>query len=359
MSRIIRVGIIGQGRSGYYIHSTTIKALPEMFKIVAVSDQDEKFRERAAEEFGSDTYPDYKDLLERKDLDLIVNASPSHLHVPLTEECLERGINVLCEKPLARKKEEVDLLIAASRKSGARLSTFQQSRFAPAFRKIMDVIDSGVLGRIVQVRIAFNNFQRRWDWQTLQSNNGGNLLNTGPHPLDQALQIFGPETMPEVICQMDRVNTFGDAEDYVKVILKKQGHPLIDLEISSCDAYPLGTYHVQGQYGTLSGSHDKLTYKYYDPKKAPPQELVRTPLKGADGNSTYCSETLTWTEESWEPTVEQKSLGGHYQFQSYYRKLYDTLVNDAPMEVTPEHTRMQIAVIEECHRQNPLARLDD
>lgn len=358
MNRVVRAGIIGQGRSGYYIHSATIKALPELFKVVAVSDYDGKFRARAAEEFGCDTYPDYKELLARQDLDLVVNASPSHLHVPISEECLDRGLNVLCEKPLARTKGEVDRLIAAARKSGALLTTFQQSRFAPAFRKIMEVVSSGKLGRIVQARIAFNHFQRRWDWQTLQSNNGGNLLNTGPHPLDQALQLFGPDTMPEVTCHMDRVNTFGDAEDYVKVILKKKGHPLIDLEISSCDASLSSTYHIQGQYGTLSGSHDKLIYRYYDPTTAPPQTLVRTPLKGADGNPAYCSETLTWTEEVWEPAADQKMLGEHYAFRTYYRKLYETLVNAAPMDVTPEHIRMQIAVIEECHLQNPLSQMD-
>ena len=48
--------------------------------------------------------------------------------------------------------------------------------------------------------------------------NGGNLMNTGPHPLDQALQLFG-EGMPRVACFMDRANTLGDAEDFVKVIL--------------------------------------------------------------------------------------------------------------------------------------------
>jgi scyllo-inositol 2-dehydrogenase (NADP+) len=217
------------------------------------------------------------------------------------------------------------------------------------------VVKVGIIG---QGRIAFNAFHRRWDWQTLQGKNGGNLLNTGPHPVDPALQIFGPNTMPEVVCHMDRVNTFGDAEDYVKMILKKQGHPLIDLEISSCDEYPSGTYHIQCQYGTISGSHDNLVYKYFDPEKAPKQELVRTPLKGADGNSTYCSETLPWVEESWEPSLEQKEQGGHYQYQTYYRQLYNTLVSNAPMEVTAVHVRMQIVIIEECHRQNPLSRLD-
>lgn len=76
---------------------------------------------------------------------------------------------------------------------------------------------------MVQASIAYNNFARRWDWQTLKRNNGGNLLNTGPHPVDQALQLFGKDKMPAITCSMDRANTAGDAEDYVKLVIHGAG----------------------------------------------------------------------------------------------------------------------------------------
>ena len=125
------------------------------------------------------------------------------MHVPITLDCLNHGYHVLCEKPLARRAAEVDTLIAAAQENDKILAIFQQSRYAPAFRKLREVIDSGVLGRIVQISIAYNGFARRWDWQTLQEYNGGNLLNTGPHPVDQALQLFGTDIMPQVTCIMD------------------------------------------------------------------------------------------------------------------------------------------------------------
>jgi predicted dehydrogenase len=352
----LKVGIIGQGRSGHDIHAKTLKGLPELFQIVAVSDHEDSYRKRAEEEFGCDAYEDYKQLFQRKELDLIVNASPSHLHVPLTLECLDNGFHVLCEKPLARTAEEVDTLIAASVKAGKRLTIFQQSRYSPAFQKIMEVIDSGVLGRIVQASISFNGFARRWDWQTLQANNGGNLLNTGPHPLDQALQLFGTETMPNITCFMDRVNTFGDAEDYVKLIMNKKDHPLLDLEITSCDAYPTATYRIQAQYGGISGNGNKLNWKYFQPEQAPEQQLIRTPLKHADGSPAYGSETLPWIEDQWElPEAQKDTLS--YVCNTFYGKLYAAIVNGEPLDITPQHVKQQIAVIEECHRQNPLSRL--
>lgn len=350
--RVIRVGIIGQGRSGYSIHAAHLSQDPQ-YQIVAVADLLPERCRHAEEEFGCTGYEDYRDLLKRDDLDLVVNATPSHLHVPVTLDLLKAGLNVVCEKPLARRAEEVDRLLAAAREAGVVFTIYQQSRYAPYFRQIRKVIDSGVLGRIVMIKIGFNGFSRRWDWQTLQEYNGGNLLNTGPHPLDQALQLFGPE-MPQVTCVMDRANTFGDAEDFVKILLTGKDRPLIDLEISSCDAYPLYTYHLHGTRGGLTGTTGALKWRYYKPEEAPEQHLIREPLPGQQ----YCREELTWHEEEWQVSPEEKDLFGTMS-QQYYADLYKTLVEGAPLVITPEQVRRQIAVIEECHRQNPLSKLGE
>ncbi len=349
-TRVIRVGIIGQGRSGYDIHARHLRT-DRRYKIVAVVDPLADRRAQAEAELGAAAYADRRDLLKRDDLDLVVNATPSHLHVPYTLEALAAGHNVLCEKPLARRAAEVDELVAAAKRAGKLLAIFQQSRFAPYFQQVRRVIASGVLGRIVMIKIAFNGFGRRWDWQTLQEYNGGSLLNTGPHPLDQALQLFGPG-MPKITSLMDRANTFGDAEDHVKLLMSGEGRPTIDLEISSCCAYPLYTYQVYGTCGGLTGGTTEMKWKYFNPAKAPKRQLIREPLPGRQ----YCSEQLPWVEKSWTvPKSQANSFA--YMSREFYSHLYRTLTEGAPLVITPEHVRQQIAVIEECHRQNPLPRL--
>jgi scyllo-inositol 2-dehydrogenase (NADP+) len=348
----IRVGIIGQGRSGHSIHYHTLSLAPETYQVVAVCDSIAERTKEAVETLKAEAYTDYRKLLARKDLDLVVNSSPSHLHVPITTEALKAGHNVLCEKPFARRAAEVDALIELAKREKRFLACYQQSRFAPYFQKVKSIIDSGVLGRVVMVKIAFNGFARRWDWQTLQSCNGGNLLNTGPHPMDQALQLFGTDVMPQVLCVMDRLNTYGDAEDFVKVILRGPDRPLIDLEISSCDAYPRYTYHVSGQLGGLTGDTKSIQWKYYVPAEAPPQHLTREPLEGR----RYCSEALPMHEESWEVPPEQANMFD-YMGLAFYANLYEALTKGSPLAVPLSHVRQQIAVMEECHRQNPLSRL--
>jgi predicted dehydrogenase len=348
MAKQIRVGIAGQGRSGRDIHGRYLSTAPEKFRIVAVSDPLEERRQRATREYGCETVADYHDLLKRDDLDVIVNALPSHLHVPGSLDMLEAGFNVLCEKPLAGHAADVDRLIEASTRANRLLTVFQQTPFGPGFIKLREILASGVLGRIVQVNLRNIGFGRRWDWQTLRQNNGGALLNTGPHPVDIALRLLDTDAMPSVFCVMDKATSLGDAEDHVKLILRAEGRPLVDLEISSCTPYGEKTYKIYGTQGGLQGGSDHLDWKYFVPNEAPKQTLIKEPLRTAEGTPSYCRESLTWHEETWEAPKEQ----GDSAVAGYYAALYRTLTEGAPPPVALPKVRQQIAVIEECHRQN-------
>lgn len=351
--QVIRVGIIGQGRSGYDLHVRYLRTAPEKFKIVIVADLLKDRCRQAEQELGCQSTTDYRDLLRRDDLDLIVNSTPSHLHVPISKQILKAGFNCLCEKPLARKVKEVDDLIALAKKSKRTLAVYLQSQFMPCFEKIRQVIASGVLGRIVMVKMAANNYRRRWDWQTLQAMNGGNLLNGGPHLVNQALMLFDADgSMPHVWCKMDRANSFGDAEDHVKLILSGKGKPTIDLEHSSCCAYPTYTFQVYGTRGGLTCQDDKLQWRYFDPAKSPKQKLVRTPLPGR----VYCFEKLPWQEEQWENPLRGGDLL-NFLGDKFYTNLHAVLTQGQALAAPLADVRRQVAVMEEAHRQNPLPRL--
>lgn len=347
----IRVGIIGQGRSGRNIHAETLKNLSDQYVIAAVSDEMEDRRERAVKDYGCKAYSDYREMLKQDDLDLIVNATPSHLHVPVSLEILEAGFHVLCEKPLARKPEEVDQLIAAAEKAGKVLAVFQQYRYNAVVQEINRVLESGVLGRIVQISITASAFSRRWDWQTLKSRNGGSLLNTGAHFVDLSLQWLGTDELPRILCRMDSANSFGDAEDYCKIMLDTPNKPLVDIEISSCNAYPGPTYVIQGTNGGLKASNRSAEWKYFKPEEAPHRELDEKPLSNEDGMPVYCREELTWYNGSWTA-----GEGASYPAPpvAFYNMLHNTLVNGQPLEITPQHVRQQISIMDEAFRQNPV-----
>ncbi|MCK5803103.1 MAG: Gfo/Idh/MocA family oxidoreductase [Lentisphaeria bacterium] len=357
----IRVAIIGQGRSGRGIHGDYLPT-DDRFQVVAVVDEIAKRREYARGEHGCDTYADHQRLFDRDDIDLIVNATYSHLHAPISLEILEAGYNLLSEKPLADNTDDVDRLIEASERTGKLFAIYQQSRYAPYFQKVQEVIDSGVLGRIVQISIRFNGHSRRWDWQTLTGRMGGNLLNTGPHPLDQALQLFG-EGMPNVTCFMDNTEaSLGDAENHLKLLLSGEGHPLIDLEVSSCCAYPPFMFTVYGSRGGMTVTRSSAEWRYYKQEECPEQKLTTDPLEDGKGVPCYCSEDVTWHTGKW-PTEGDAGKNAAYSSAAaptqggmtgkFYSMLYNTLTKGTPLEITPQQVRRQIAVIAECQRQNP------
>lgn len=355
--KILNVAIIGQGRSGRDIHGAYLNTdgAKEKFRLAAVVENLSERRERAASEYGCETLDSFEKLKGRRDIDLVINSSFSLYHYPITKELLADGFNVVSEKPAARYAAEIDDLIETARKAGVMYNVFQQSRFTPYFKQIKEVVASGVLGRLIEVDIEFNGFSRRWDWQTLQCFKAGSLLNTGPHPLDQALNLLDMyEKMPAVFCRMDRVNTFGDAEDYVKLILTSPNKPLVDLSISSCDAYPSYTYKIHASHGGLKASMTEIDWKYYLDAEAPEQHIHREPICTQSGTPAYCSENLPMHTGHWSA---QDSGAFSNAVEQYYNMIYAYLTEGRPMEITPCQVRQQIAVIEECHRQNPLNRI--
>lgn len=347
----LNVAVIGQGRSGYGIHGNYLLTddAKERFNVAAVVDYAEDRRKRAAETFQCDTYADYRELFNRDDIDFVVVASYSNERYPVVMDLLQHKMNVVAEKPFSRYAMECERMIAAAKESGAMLSVFQQSRLAPYYRRIKEVMDSGVLGNIHHIAMHFSNFARRWDWQCSQRMYGGELLNTAPHPMDQALDLLGTDEMPQVFSVLKRINNSGDAEDFVKVILTCPGKPLIEIEVNHCDAYSDHTYRVCGDHGSLRATTNDMHWKYCDDKPLPPLELQS--LRGEDGiEPVYCSEELVWHEcsETFDGTAFDIGT------KNYYHNIYDHLVNGAELVIKPEQVLQQIRVAELIHAQNPM-----
>ncbi len=347
----LNVAIIGQGRSGRDIHGAFFRSEQnDKFRVVAVVDTLAERRERAAREYGCDVYMDYRELFKRRDIDLVVNSTFSYMHYPVTMDLLSHGFNVIVEKPFSAHKSECDDMIYAAKRNNVMLTVFQQSHFAPYYRRIRQILDSGILGRPVQISINFSGFARRWDWQCSQRYYGGCLRNTGPHPLEQALDILNIDHLPKIVSRLDKVNSFGDAEDYCKILMLEPGKPLIDVEISSCKAYSDYLYNIQCACGSLKATMTHISYKYFVPEEAPFEQLTFEPLHKPDGTPSYCREQLNIYEK------EEDLLGTAFDsaVHAYYDMIYAHLVEGKELVIKPEKIALQIALMEEVHRQNPM-----
>ncbi len=355
--RKMNVAIIGYGRSGCSIHGNAFKpgsGNVDFVNVVAVVELDPARAQVAKKDFGCDIYSDYKELFNRTDIDLVVNASYSHMHYPISLDLINHGFNVLCEKPIAKKAEQVQELTDAAKEKGVVFTIYQQSGLAAYFLKLQEIIKSGVLGDIKLVRSHWNGFSRRYDWQTVQKFDAGAMRNTGPHPFEQVMRLAGTDDMPDKIySKLEIYNSLGDAEDYVFAVLEYKDKPRFEIEINPSDPYNEGyIYRVYGTRGALKMTQKHVEYQYYLESECPQPKLDLNSLHDAHGNPSYCRDEIKWhtvKEDMPEDVFSQAAY-------SFYEKLYDHMYNGGELYITPEHIKTEIAIFEEIERQNPLTQ---
>jgi len=355
----MRVAIIGQGRSGRNIHGKFFQSADNtMCEVVCIVEEDELRRKRAAEEFGCDTVSHYTELFSRDDIDLVVNASYSDQHYPISKDLLEHGFNVLSEKPFGRTYYECHDLILAAKRNNVIVTAFHQTLYSPAFRFVKDVIASGKLGEILQISLKYSGFARRWDWQTLQSRCAGGVYNSGPHPIGQALAFLGWDKDTKVaFSSLKTVLTCGDSDDYGKMILTAPNKPVVDIEVISADAFAGDfVFKIFGSKGTLISSNADYKMKYIEDFSVYPERSVKkTFIEDENRMPTYCAEKLNFTEESGDYTGTSFDTA----VKDFYTMLYRSVMDGEALDITPEQAAHVISVIEACHAQNPLPVLFD
>lgn len=349
----LNIAIIGQGRSGRDIHGRYYKSdKNDRFTVKYVVEIDPARRLLALEEYpGCEVFDSYNSLFEVHDIDLVVNAGFSKDHYAITKDLIEHGFNVLVEKPFARNRYECDTLINLAKEKGVLLNVFQQSFFAPFYTHLKKVLDSGKLGELKQADITYSGFSRRWDWQTAQVTMGGNIYNTGPHPIGIGLALLDFDKNSKLsFSRIDRVLNSGDSDDVAKLILTAPGKAVVDVEVNSNDAYPAATVKLLGSRGCYKTTINEYEMKYVVDGENPPQPLNLAPLKTDDGFPAYCGENLITHEEKGEHNGTPFDVGT----QLFYEMLYDKIMRNKDMEILPEHAAMIISIIEQAHAENPL-----
>jgi predicted dehydrogenase len=120
--------------------------------VVAVSDVDAGRAEKAAGQFkGAKVVKDFRKLLERKDVQAVVNATPDHWHTLVNLAALKAGKDIYSEKPLTLTIDEGKRLVAAVKDSGRVLQTGSQQRSDKGFRRACQAVRAGRLGKVTQV----------------------------------------------------------------------------------------------------------------------------------------------------------------------------------------------------------------
>lgn len=192
-SAIIGLGVIGK------VHAALVSAGGN--EIVALCDTDEARALYAKETWAkdADVYTDYKVMLEKAKPDVVHICTPHYLHADMVVYALGQNVNVLCEKPLCIRHEEIDRILAAEKASSAMLGVCHQNRYLASNRFAKDYLkDKKILaahGSVVWHRDAAYYASDAWrgKWAT---EGGGSLINQALHTLDLTMWFSGdPESV--------------------------------------------------------------------------------------------------------------------------------------------------------------------
>lgn len=144
---------------------------------------------------------------------------------------------------------------------------------------------------------------------------------------------------PEVFCDLRKTLTLGDAEDHVKIVLRAESSPLIDIEVTRACAYPQNKWLVMGTHGGLVENTESLMWKYFNPASLPERRLEIEPVP----DRSYNFDDIPWIEESWHlDKVSQSSAA------IFYEKLYLSVRYGGSPLVPLELARNVMWVIEKC-----------
>jgi len=238
-------GIIGFGLAGRYFHTPLLQAANIEVRAV-VSRQHEGARAVLPD---AQVLEDDAALLARPDIDLIVIATPNHLHAAQAAAALRSGKHVVVDKPLCLQVSEGAHLIDLARAQRRMLAVFHNRRWDCDFLTIKKLVDDGRLG-------ALNAFHARWDryrpmitdrWREHAQLGNGVLYDLGTHLIDQALCLFGmPDwVQADVFAQRDGAI----ASDGFEILLAK-GAARITLGVSTLAAEGGARYRVHGAQGS-------------------------------------------------------------------------------------------------------------
>lgn len=152
--KIFTVAIIGVGGRGGYAYGALIADMPDKFKISALCDINTEKLAYFADKFGvgkSDLFTDEESFFEKKRADVLIISTQDKDHVRHAKIAFSLGYDILLEKPITSKKNELEELLELQKKTGCRALVCHVLRYAPAYMKIAELIESGEIGKLVSI----------------------------------------------------------------------------------------------------------------------------------------------------------------------------------------------------------------
>ncbi|MDF1610972.1 Gfo/Idh/MocA family protein [Stygiobacter electus] len=228
-----KIAIIGLGGIAQLIHLPVLSKMNNV-SIAAVSDINKNRLKIISEKYSiKNSYTDYKEMLDKEEIEGVIIATPTDTHSEIAIECLKANKDVLIEKPISRNLEEAKAIQAAVKKYKKQVMVGMNLRYRPDTMLMRSLINSGELGEIFYVRCGWLRKQssdQKW-FLNKEISGGGVILDLGVPILDLALWISNDSQLKSVSVQ-NFYNTTKNVEDSSIGFIRFTDGKVISFEVS-------------------------------------------------------------------------------------------------------------------------------
>ncbi len=319
-----KAAVIGYGYAGRSFHSYLI-SITEGLELRGVSSRNAETRERIHRERGCRAYEGFDEVIDDPEVDLVVLATPNHLHAEQAVRAANAGKHVVTDKPMCCSLEECDRMIEAARRNDVLLTVFQNRRWDGDYLTLRKLMDVGELGELRWLEMAWNSSGPPGSgWRRHARFGGGRLFDLGAHMIDQVMIIF-PQAVETVYCRMHRDFEETDVDSHAMVVIGFEGGNTAVVDAGSMHAIEKPRIHALGmrasyiKYGR-DPQEDAMNRGDIDAAEEPEEMYGR--FRTLDG------------EERRVPTVNGR-------WRSFYENVAAVLAGEAePAVKTPEMRRV-------------------
>ena len=233
MTKKIRLGIIGTGFAKL-VQIPAFQTFSDV-EIVSIAGARLENTKRVANDFQIPHFTDnWRETIERDDIDLISIVTPPNLHYQQTMLALDYGKHILCEKPMAMNAGEAKEMMEKANEKGVLNLIDHELRFLNGRRKAFEILHNGDIGKVIHFKMMFRNASRGtldvpWNWWADAEAGGGALGAIGSHMIDTFRWFLGTE-ITDVFCLLkanvkERIDAKGEkrkvtADDEANLILR-------------------------------------------------------------------------------------------------------------------------------------------
>ena len=257
----MKYALIGCGR----IAVNHIKAaLNNKLDIVAVCDVLPEAMETLLAKHGLEKdvsikrYTDYQTMLAENDLQLVSIATESGIHAQIALDCIDAGVNVIIEKPMAMNMADAEEIIRRSEEKGVKVSACHQNRFNIAVQETRRALEAGRFGKLSHgsIHVRWNRNQGYYDqapWRGTWAQDGGCLMNQCIHGIDLLRWMMGDEVEEVYGVTRQQFHHYLEAEDIGMAVVKFKNGAVGTIE-GTTNVYPKNleeTLYLFGETGTV------------------------------------------------------------------------------------------------------------